>query len=661
MNRRFLVVMLSVMVCRSSQADDFVVVGEAAAPAPIVVFDGAPPITREAAVTLADYIEKISGRRPSIVDGVPDPQPERAIWVGDQPAARKLFPQLKLDFEHPEEILLACDGNHLLIAGRDRWNSARLDVTTHEGTIHGKQLEYGTANAVFTFIQDKLGVRWLWPGELGEDVVKQSTIRIAPFEVRYHPQIRSRAGVFHYSGLGQRGYGRAHDWLRLQRLQLHSIDMGGGHGFGDWWERFHETHPEWFALQSDGTRSGFPNPRNAKLCESNPEVAKQWLADVECSLAADPTQTIFNASPNDGWASGHCVCEKCRAWDHPDGEPRIFNWFKRNELHPALTDRDVTFANRLGALLKQRYPGKDYYVLMMSYGHSRPAPIKARPADNVIISSVANFLGRTNLIDDGSTRDTTHREQFAAWTKIAPHLMWRPNTGSPAGWQQGLPDLSVAQTIKDFRLIGDSGCMGIYVDGVWEHWSTIGPQYYMMAHLTWNPRQDAAALLDDYYRRGFGPAADDVRGYYELLEKARMEFVAKHGYGGDVYTFPQLYTPKLLDAAEAKLAAAAAAAGNDELYRRRIAFVNVGLDYTRLVVDNARLMKDHWTKPDSVAEQKVRRNWEAIERLCASTPYAINWGPVRPTTPRMLGLHPDQPPPKKKKSRQKVVNDLDLN
>ena len=145
---------------------------------------------------------------------------------------------------------------------------------------------------------------------------------------------------------------------RRQRLQLDSLEMGGGHGFGDWWDRYHEQYPEIFALQPDGTRSGFPSPRNAKLCESNPKVWELWLKGVEEQLAEDPNRTVFNASPNDGWASGHCVCENCSAWDHPDGEPRMFHWKNRHEQRPALSDRDVTFANRLAELLRQRYPGQ---------------------------------------------------------------------------------------------------------------------------------------------------------------------------------------------------------------------------------------------------------------------------------------------------------------
>ena len=137
---------------------------------------------------------------------------------------------------------------------------------------------------------------------------------MAPFEYRYHPQIRARGGMFNYSQLGNRGYGKSQEWTKRQRLQLDSLSIEGGHGFGDWWERYHEIYPEIFALQPDGSRNGHPSPRNAKLCQSNPLVWDLWLKGVEEDLAKDPNRTTFNGSPNDGWSSGHCVCENCRAW-----------------------------------------------------------------------------------------------------------------------------------------------------------------------------------------------------------------------------------------------------------------------------------------------------------------------------------------------------------
>ena len=309
-----------------AQQHRLVLVEDSVSRAPIIVFEDAPPLARRAASELAHYIEKISGARPEIIEGEPDPIPEHGIWVGFQPKVAELFPEIDFIFRQPEEILIAANQNHVVIAGRDRWDPKHLVVEGIDEKVVGKQQEYGTAGAVYTFLQDYLGVRWLWPGELGEDIVERATIALTPFEYRYHPQIRARGGAFVFSMLSNKGYGRAHDWARLQRLQLGSLEASGGHAFVDWWDRFHQQHPEYFALQPDGTRSGFPNPRNVKLCQSNPAVWKQWLAGVEEQLEKDPTRTTFNGSPNDGWFSGHCVCENCEAWDHPEGEPRTFHW-----------------------------------------------------------------------------------------------------------------------------------------------------------------------------------------------------------------------------------------------------------------------------------------------------------------------------------------------
>ncbi len=641
-------------------AEDLVLVdsGAGAAPAPVIVFEGAPPRTREAAEVLAEYLGRICGRKPAVIEGAPDPLPERAVWVGVQPAVRTLFPGIDFDFRKPEEILIVANDRHLVVAGRDRWDPDRLDIEGGDGPVRGKQQEYGTINAVYTFLQDQLGVRWFWPGDLGEDVPQRDRIVVAtPLEHRHHPQIRSRGGIFNFSSLGNKGYGRSHEWTMRQRLQLDSLQMEGGHGFGDWWDRYHEEYPEIFALQPDGSRSGFPNPHNAKLCMSNPKVWELWLEDVAAELAKDPTRTVFNASPNDGWASGHCVCENCTAWDHPEGEPRVFNWHKRNEERPALSDRDVTFANTLGELLEEKYPGRGYRVLMLSYGHSRPAPVRARPAENVIMSLVANFFGRTGLVDRGSTRGDTYREQFEAWAEVLPSMLWRPNTGSPAGWQQGLPDIHLAQTVRDIKDVAAANCEGIYMDGVWEHWATQGPLYYVMAQLAWNPDADAESILTDYYERAFGPAAPHVREYFEAVEAQRMAFTAGNHEAG-VFSFPELYTADWFRDARARLdRAAAAAVPADSIHASRVAFVRAGLDYTGLLVANIVLMERYWTRPDETVAAEVRENWAKIETLVAANPHALNWGPVRPSTPRMLGLHPDHPNPK---HRQRPRKDLDL-
>jgi hypothetical protein len=597
---------------------------------------------------MAGYIEKISGKKPLVMLGASSPAPDSAIWVGVQPEVKALFPKVDFDFKHPEEIVIAASEKHVVIAGRDRWDPKHMEAKGRLSTKTGMQQEYGTANAVYTFIRDQLGVRWLWPGE--DDVLTQASISIASMEQRYHPQIRARAGLFTKLELGDHKEGPDMEWARVQRLQLDSMEIDGGHGFGHWWEKYSKTNPEFFALQPDGTRSPHPTPNNTKLCESNPQVWQQWLTEVEEQLRVDPTQRVFNVSENDGYDFGHCVCQECLAKDHPDGEKFTFRWRGKQEERPALTDRQVVFANTLGRMLKKRFPDKDLYVQLLAYGYSRPAPIAAVPDDNVIIANVGNFAMR------GKKERETPMKQHAEWAAKAKHIMWRPNLGNPAGLSWGMPDVPITQLAEDFRFAAETQCLGLYFDMFWYHWSTQGPLYYALAHLAWDPKGDVAALMDDYYQRCYGPAAADAKAYWQLMERTRMEFVVEKPSPFRAFELPQKYTSELfaqaqahLDSADAKLISA------DEKFRRRLHFTRCGFEFAKLCVDTRAAMQQFEASKgkDEAAKAGVLANWDrTVVMQKEFPPYAINWNatfhtpgsaPGGKRDKRGEGLHPVSP------------------
>jgi hypothetical protein len=646
---RALLTVLLLTPLAALQAADLVLVDKDTPPAPIIVFKDAPTRTREAAVTLAEYIEKISGQKPAILDGEPQPLPERAIWIGVQPAVKALFPKTNFDFKHAEETLIVATEKHLVIAGRDRWDPAHTEVKGRLAMKTGIQQEYGTANAVYSFIQEQLGVRWLWPDE--EDVIKRERLAIAPMERRYHPQIRARGGMIVRTSLGDNKEDGPELWARFQRIQLDSMDMSGGHGFSDWWEKYGVAHPDYFAAAPDGSRTAVKErASNTKLCASNPKVWQQWLEDVSLKIRSDPLLSVINVSPNDGYTSGHCTCANCLAWDHPDGEK--MEWvFSGNVKFQGVsqTNRDVRFANTLARLLKERFPDRDLFILLNAYGLARNPPIGIAPDDNVIISSVANFHMRS------PKERELPMQQHAGWAATAKHLMWRPNLGSPAGLSWGMPDVAMTQAGEDFRFIAEHHAVGLYFDMFWLHWANQGPHYYALAHLAWNPQADVAAVMDDYYERGFGPAAADVKAYWQLLERTRMEFVAKEPSRFRAYDLPKKYTPELFAQAQAHLdAAAKKLAAADEKYRRRLNFIQYGLDYAKLLVDTrAGVQKLEASKGQDIdAKAKVEANYSRSEQMKQNAPaHAINWQAVfrQPGSgggdgnQRVMGLHPEVP------------------
>jgi hypothetical protein len=559
-----------------------------------------------------------------------------------------LFPKTDFDFKHAEETLIVANEKHLVIAGRDRWNPAHMEAKGRLAMKTGIQQEYGTANAVYSFIQEQLGVRWLWPGE--EDVIKRERIAIAPMERRYHPLIRARGGMLVRTSLGDNKESAAGLWARFQRVQLDSMDMTGGHGFGDWWEKYGAAHPDYFAAAPDGSRKAVkPSESNTKLCASNPKVWQQWLEDVSLEVRSNPLLRVINVSPNDGYTSGHCTCANCLAWDHPDGEKVewVFSGVKFQGV--SQTDRDVRFANTLARMLKERFPDRELFVLLNAYGLARNPPIGIKPDDNVIISSVANFHMRSP-----KERELPMR-QHAGWAAKAKHLMWRPNLGSPAGLSWGMPDVAMTQAGDDFRFVAEHHGIGFYFDLFWLHWANQGPHYYALVHLAWNPQADVAAVMDDYYERGFGPAAADVKAYWQLLERTRMEFVAKEPSRFRAFDLPKQYTPELFAQAQAHLdTAAKKLAAADEKYRRRLHFIQYGLDYAKLLVDTrAEMQKLEASKgQDIAAKAKVETNYSRAEQMKQNAPaHAINWQAVfrlpgfggGDGNQRVMGLHPDVP------------------
>ncbi len=639
---RMLKRMLAVLICALPlwAHAQLVLVENGQSRIPVVMFENAPRFTRLAAEELVDYIERISGARPELIEGAPDPVPESAVWVGVQPAMEGLFPDIDLEFTEPEEIRIAATQNHLVIAGRDVWNPDNPVLELSRGrTVEGVQSEYGTANAVYTFLQDHLHVRWLWPGSLGEDIVEQETLAFEPFEYRYHPRFQGRMNVFRFHSMLRQGFSAGdagQNWTRYQRLFLHSLEVPGGHPFAGWWERFHETNPEFFALQPDGSRGGgetpFPTARTVKLCKSNPAVWEQFLKDAETALQRDPTRRVFAAGANDSGASGFCICEDCRAWDHPDGELLMHRWQGIAQSYVAQTDRRITFANTLARMLKERYPDKDLYVSISAYGNARPVPVEAVPDDNVIVSAVANFHNREN---------PEARERFLQWGKRVPNFSWRPNLGYGL-WEIGFPRVSMTRAIDDLKLAAENNVINLYFDSVWNHWATQGPHYYMLAQMAWNPYADGAAILNDYYQRGFGQAAEPVRAYWTQMEAANE----RNMFGG--YDWLDIYDDDFFDAAESHLDLALdAVKGEPEKYGQRIGFVRMGLEYARTIVEVKQLMDRFRASggADTEAEDRARQLW--IEKIrpmmtCDQHPYAFSASrrPGHSRGFRGLGLFP---------------------
>ena len=528
-------------------------------PAVIVLAESTPPANKQAAQDLADTLLAMTGSKLSVVRGLPNPAPKHAIWIGQQPALATLFPKVDFKLTEPEQILIVVGADHVAVFGRDR-------------VVNDIQTEFGTANAVYTFMQRNLGVRWLWPGELGTDLIKQSPLSLKPDEYRFTPILRERR--FRYPTT--RVQPECNRWWDVLQRGRGSMVSQYDHSFTKWWDLYHKDHPDYFALQPNGKRdlSGAGDHSYwVKLCDSNPVVVQQWLANTEQLLKENPDRIAVGASPNDG--SGWCVCPKCKAWDLP-------NAGTDEQGREILTDRFVKFWNILACGLKQRFPDRELILDVMAYGRYSTPPLGEKLEDNIAVAYVGAFPLCSNALRQ------KQKESCLGWAKMVKSVKYRPNLFWYSGGVWGLPSVDFDRTIEDYRFLAENKGVSIDVDSVFLNFATQGPQLYLMAQLAYDPLQDGQALLKDYFQRGFGGGAAEVQAYFRLMEQKHLQIVEAEGYKsgmggrvGVIDSFQNVYTQTTLNQARKLLDQAMSKAATDT-HRRRVAFVRSGVEFTDL-------------------------------------------------------------------------------
>src|ERR1043166_521556 len=380
---------IAVIVCPHAPAATLVKDGQARAV--IIVPDRPSAVVENAARVLRDHVKQMSGAELQIrtedkITGAPS---EKQAWilVGEGKLTEKVGVTSK-DLG-AGGIVLHAKGSVLAIFGTD----VRTPSDPH-----------GTRYAVTTFLEAKLGVRYLWPGELGKVVPRRETIAIEDFEHRSTPKLaqrRIRSMGYHDRiqvgldnlGVTKADYQRLHleaqrtdsespDWFGWQRLGG-TLNLNAGHAFTHMWAKYGKEHPEWFALQHDGSRDQSKGPDRARLCVSNAELIAALTREKIEELNKNPNLLGVSIAPNDGGRPAFCTCPKCEALDAANGR-KVMLWdfskgTRRDFEHVSLTDRMVYFWNAIAEEVVKKHPDKLLIVDAYSVYAAPPVQRKLHP------------------------------------------------------------------------------------------------------------------------------------------------------------------------------------------------------------------------------------------------------------------------------------------
>ena len=562
----------------------------------IVIADKPTRAARLAASELQSWLRKVSDATVPILpeSQITENTGKTLIFVGDTNQTQALGLNSE-DFGLEEFRIRTFPGALVLMGDDQRANGMELS---------------GTLWAVETFAEQFLGVRLLWPGPLGEVVPKQETVELDNINLRHVPSLRQRKiRNIGYNQRVQQGlddlgwsaeefkthHGDSRQWFRFHRIGG-SFKGNYGHAFGKYWERFHEDHPDWFALQPDGTRdnSRASDGDRARLCVSNRGLIEQVAKDRIAELRERPTWDTISISPNDGGRATFCLCESCEAWDAPEGE-MIEIWGPDGPIsHVSLTDRYVKFYSAVAEIVAEEFP--DRYLGAYAYSAYALPPVHAKLHPNII----TGFVGFSYLNEEARQKA---RESWLKWSQAAKQLFLRPNL-LMAG--MGFPTVYVHRLAEDLRFCAENGMLFTDFDCCYQHWATDGLNYYVLAKLLSDPGADVHAIIADYCQAGFGPAAENIMKYFRQLEDMTTDLANSNEYEGrkkNPEALAQCYTDEFLANCHALLDEADHKA-DDETVRQRIAFLRKALEYARIRRD--------WTLARAQARQDDR---EAAQRV----------------------------------------------
>jgi len=593
---------------------EMILVKEGQPKASIVVRDMADPCEHFAAAELNKYIQRMSG--------------VKLLRGKKSKASVQIRLQINPDCAGYDGFHIRCTPDELILQGAN---------------------ERGGLYAVYELLE-RLGCRFLAPGEEGENVPMLSTISLKPFETTQTPSHPTRG--FMVDGIGDYNM-QFIDWLAKNRYNtirlMHQIEFApkivealkkrgfrleymGHHSF---WKFLHldkegqgisrkklfAKHPEYYPL-TKGKRNCAPLYANdGFICLSNPGAIEQVSRNIVTYVREHSyLDGILFLAP-DG-VTGWCECPECkkiegsRHWD-----------YSRSKRGKLLVRSDILayFTNEIAKKVHEELP--EFVIGMIGYVSYEVCPRDPNlfTSPPVAATVLANywFCSRHSFTDGNR-----------------PHAKgWFPETirdwGRMKNLEFGIGEyphdfcrgcyypylLTMSQNIKGSYAFGSRAVVPLpCVNPVRNYlFDRNGLMYLLLARLGWEVNLDTEDIIREYCNDYYGPAGEIMTRYYLFFEEHAQRFrCGAHGSSWiPCLLRGELGKPNLLDEADPLLQQATEKVVGTP-YEARVEQAYNVLRYSRLRIQIQDLV-DELEKakraPNAEERKQLKTIWAQLDKL----------------------------------------------
>lgn len=446
-----------------------------------IVTDESPgPAVAYAAEELQRFLWEATGLKLSLATKVD--RKDRHLFVGPSAALRESPAGFGVEGLGPEDLRIVIrDGAIALAGGGPR----------------------GTLYAVYTFLEDHLGVRFLTADHTHVPRVGAWRV-VGPVDRTFRPPFAMR---WSYYGEVNR------DPVFAARLRVNTVTgdpkLGGKTGIQNISHSFlaqipsqtyGKEHPEYYCL-IDGKRRAEvgSDAYDNEPCLSNPDVLRIVTEAVLAEIERHPGASNVSVSQNDN--NKYCRCEKCAAIDEREGTPM---------------GSILTFVNAVADVVAKRHPGVD--VGTLSYWYSRKPPRTIEPRPNVQIQLCSIECCLIHPIDDPACpKNVEFCQDLRGWGKLSKNVsIWNYNTNF-SNYLLPCPNLRVIEPNVRFFVANQAKGVFMQAPGNARSAELSELRNYLIASLIWDPGRSGERLVDEFLSLHYGRATPPIRRYVSLI------------------------------------------------------------------------------------------------------------------------------------------------
>lgn len=398
--------------------------------------------------------------------------------------------------------------------------------------------------ATARWLDSEFGVRWYFPGELGEVLPRHSAVRLRAGIHTLRPAFWSRS----FSVVGSTADSRQWERLNGMRRAIHF-----GHSLNRIFTRELLLEQPELAASVGDIRLIPPSQAVGWRYQpdlSCPEVAAVAAAVGRQRLEANPTAYSFSVAINDNTNFG----------DSPGVRERVepLRFFRRR---PDYSDLVFTFTNRVAEQMGSSLDGR--YLTALAYYWAEDVPgFPVHPRVMPILTA-----DRSQYFDPQFKANDLELMRRWGNSGVEAFGLWDYYYGAPFI----APRLFFPAIEESIRSAHRAGARSFYAEII-PIWAWDGAKNWIAARLTWDPELSAAALLAEYCQGLYGPAAPQMEQILRLWSMAWMnqpgsaEWIKYYRDDSELAIYPE----ELWQETDALLKAATAAVPEESAEHQRI-------------------------------------------------------------------------------------------